>query len=109
MLLSSSLPFYGKTQQKVAKMIVGGKFKFGGKRWGPVSDDAKAFIRACLVSDPDKRLTAEQALKSPWISHCTTLSEQSGNGGGMEVERLVKTSLRNYVSYPKLRKMVGIS
>ena len=32
-----------------------------------MTDQAKQLINAMLVMDPDKRMTAEEALNSPWI------------------------------------------
>ena len=32
-----------------------------------MSDDAKDLIRKMLVVDPDRRLTADQALRHPWF------------------------------------------
>lgn len=36
--------------------------------WGSVSFRAKEFILALLKVDPDNRLTAEQALRHPWLA-----------------------------------------
>lgn len=41
--------------------------KFTSERWENVSQDCLCFIRAMLHEDPEKRLTAEQALQHPWI------------------------------------------
>ncbi|CAM9817033.1 unnamed protein product, partial [Sphacelaria rigidula] len=35
--------------------------------WAAVSDDAKALIVALLTVDSNERLTAEQALRHPWL------------------------------------------
>ncbi|KAJ2327077.1 Calmodulin-dependent protein kinase cmk2 [Coemansia sp. RSA 2702] len=41
---------------------------FDDRYWKDVSDQAKDFIRSCMCGDPEKRLTAEQALEHPWLS-----------------------------------------
>jgi calcium-dependent protein kinase len=44
-----------------------GKYTLSGPRWDSVSDLAKDFIRKLLVYNPAKRMTAELALKHPWL------------------------------------------
>lgn len=41
--------------------------KFAGKRWENVSQDCLCFIRAMVHQDPERRLTAEQALQHHWM------------------------------------------
>ncbi|KAJ1831777.1 Calmodulin-dependent protein kinase cmk2 [Coemansia sp. RSA 2711] len=43
-------------------------YDFDDRYWKDVSDQAKDFIRSCMCGDPEKRLTAEQALEHPWLS-----------------------------------------
>jgi len=38
-----------------------------GKVWGDVSDSAKDLIIKLLTYDPEKRLSASEAFKHPWI------------------------------------------
>ena len=45
MLLSSALPFFGDTTKEVCDKIIGGKWKFRGKRWKAVSAECKAFVK----------------------------------------------------------------
>lgn len=43
-------------------------YKFPDKDWASVSKDAKDFISKLLVVKESSRLTAEQALKHPWLA-----------------------------------------
>jgi serine/threonine protein kinase len=52
-------PFTGK--------IKAADYTFEPQYWDQVSDDAKDLIKKMLVVDPDKRLTADQALRHPWF------------------------------------------
>ena len=36
-------------------------------QWGAISEQAKALIRKMLLADPNKRITAEEALQNKWI------------------------------------------
>jgi calcium-dependent protein kinase len=67
MLLSSSLPFYGKTRAHVVRRILQGKYTFKGRRWKEVSDEAKNFIETLLVQDPADRPSAAVALRHEWL------------------------------------------
>ncbi|KAF2070104.1 hypothetical protein CYY_008578 [Polysphondylium violaceum] len=42
--------------------------EFPSPEWDNISDSAKNLIKSLLVTDPSKRLTAEQTLKHHWVS-----------------------------------------
>lgn len=65
-LLCGYPPFFGDNNEEVFKMVQKGKFDFDGEEWDEVSDDAKDLIRK-LITTPERRLTAEEALKHRWI------------------------------------------
>ena len=68
MLLSSSLPFYGRTRVKTIQRILKGKYRFlPHARWKTVSRAARDFVQACLCLDPEERPTARQAQKLDWL------------------------------------------
>lgn len=48
MLLSSSMPFYGKDRVQVIKRILKGRYSFSSKRWKYVSPEAKEFVTTLL-------------------------------------------------------------
>ena len=55
------------SRQEMFQKIMRGEFEFHETDWSGVSDQAKDFIRALLTVDPNKRMTASQALFHPWI------------------------------------------
>ena len=70
-LLSGSPPFEPTSNQsmmEVFKEIEEASFDFADPVWGTVSDDAMDLIECLLEPDPAKRLTAEEALRHPWMS-----------------------------------------
>lgn len=67
MLLSGTPPFKGRRDREVLAAVRKGKYTLSGPRWETVSDAAKDFIRRLLVYNPAKRMSAEQALKHPWL------------------------------------------
>jgi len=107
MLLASALPFYGRDRASVVQRIMANKYSFRGKRWKAVSSQAKNFVRALLVSDPDKRADAESALKLAWLAHFDRQSNHKNKLADLreEQEQLARASMLRYAGYPKLKKM----
>ncbi len=60
-------PFLENSQSKLFQKIKAGSFEFHSEYWDPVSKDAKDLIGSLLTVNPDKRLTADEALQNPWI------------------------------------------
>eukprot|EP00746_Dinoflagellata_sp_MGD_P011083 gnl/MRDRNA2_/MRDRNA2_123128_c0_seq1.p1 gnl/MRDRNA2_/MRDRNA2_123128_c0~~gnl/MRDRNA2_/MRDRNA2_123128_c0_seq1.p1 ORF type:complete len:556 (-),score=128.16 gnl/MRDRNA2_/MRDRNA2_123128_c0_seq1:3-1670(-) len=68
MLLSGKAPFYGPDDEETVKVIKKCKYKMPPAQWGSISEKAKDFVKALLVLDPVRRLSAHQSLEHPWIS-----------------------------------------
>lgn len=52
-------PPFPQTNDSIAmRMIVSGTYEFHEKEWADISDEAKEFIRALLVPNPQRRATA---------------------------------------------------
>ena len=51
-------------------MVQKGQFDFDGEEWDDISNDAKDLIKK-LICKPERRLTAEQALKHKWVRNLT--------------------------------------
>jgi len=67
-LLCGFPPFYGDTVPEIFEQIMEANFDYPEEYWGSVSKEAKDFINKLLVVDSDKRLTASDALRHPWLS-----------------------------------------
>lgn len=83
-MLCGYTPFSEKTQDKVFERIKAGEYKFDKGDWSKVSEEAKDLIKGLMCINPDKRLTAGQALRSKWISG---LSQQSLRRRSLETSR----------------------
>jgi len=66
-LLCGYPPFYAEDDDAVFDQILAGKFDFPSPHWDKISASAKDLITKLLVIDPTKRMTAEEALKHPWV------------------------------------------
>eukprot|EP00164_Ancoracysta_twista_P016055 GFYU01026785.1.p1 GENE.GFYU01026785.1~~GFYU01026785.1.p1 ORF type:complete len:285 (+),score=66.92 GFYU01026785.1:250-1104(+) len=66
-VLSGEVAFEEDNTARLIDRIREADFGFDGPVWKKVSDDAKDFIEKCLVVEPGKRMTIQQALKHPWL------------------------------------------
>lgn len=66
--LSQQFPFYGKDEEEYCSILLEQELDFPEEQWANISDDAKDFVRGLLAKDPNKRLTAEEALKHRWVA-----------------------------------------
>jgi serine/threonine protein kinase len=66
-LLGGYPPFHDDNHAILYRKIKAADYAFEPQYWDQVSDDAKDLIRKMLVVDPDRRLTADQALRHPWF------------------------------------------
>jgi len=54
-------------QKELFHKIKAGEYEFHNEYWDPVSKEAKDLISSLLTVNPNKRLTADEALQNPWI------------------------------------------
>eukprot|EP01023_Acetabularia_acetabulum_P065651 TRINITY_DN871_c0_g1_i6.p1 TRINITY_DN871_c0_g1~~TRINITY_DN871_c0_g1_i6.p1 ORF type:complete len:530 (+),score=101.03 TRINITY_DN871_c0_g1_i6:188-1591(+) len=66
-LLGGYPPFYHESEAVLFEIIRKGKFQFDDVVWEEVSHLAKDLICKLLVVNPNKRLSASQALQHPWL------------------------------------------
>ncbi|KAJ2773075.1 Calcium/calmodulin-dependent protein kinase type I, partial [Coemansia nantahalensis] len=76
--LSGRNPFQRHNRAAEIQAIVAGAYEFApAHRWAGVSAAARDFISSLLVVDPAKRMTAQQALKHPWLRNRASCSKQA--------------------------------
>lgn len=68
LLLAGNQPFRGKEQQELFRKIIAADFTFHTRYWDPISVEAKQLITRMLAVDPKLRITASEALNSPWMA-----------------------------------------
>lgn len=76
-ILSGMPPFNGQTDQEIMKKVKLGKFSFSDPCWAGLSDACKDFISKLLTYAPDKRPTAEDSLRHPWITEMSASTVDS--------------------------------
>ncbi|KAJ2517306.1 Calmodulin-dependent protein kinase cmk2 [Coemansia sp. RSA 2049] len=62
-------PFWRyKAPNDLMNAMVNGNIEFDERYWWGISDNAKDFVRRCMCGNPSDRMTAEEALKHPWMT-----------------------------------------
>jgi len=89
-LLVGYMPFSGKEKHQ-KEMIKQGKCNIKEDAWSKVSKPAFDFALKLLNVDPDKRLSAKQALDDEWITARATLRQRGSVNQGI-VDSLIKFS-----------------
>jgi len=96
-LLCGFPPFHEANNGLLFQKIMAGDYSFPRPYWDNISADAKDLVKKLLTVNPDKRITADQALLHPWIV--------SGGAAGMVApEALLK--MKEYSSSRKLIKPI---
>lgn len=75
-LLTSHLPFNGKTQAQMFTKIKNAEYHESPLNTYNVSADGKDFLNCCLQVNPRLRITAQGALKHKWLSHIKDDNEE---------------------------------
>ena len=66
-MLCGHLPFKGDNQSDIADKIVNDNLEFNENEWKNMSKDIKKLIAACLVKEPEERITIEEFLNHSWF------------------------------------------
>ncbi|CAD8052575.1 unnamed protein product [Paramecium primaurelia] len=100
-LLCGYPPFVGKTENQILDRVKLGKFTFDPEDWETVSKEAKEFITKLLRMDPNKRLSAKQALDDPWLAKyapSTQVNKKALNNlRQFQAETILKQALMSYM------------
>ena len=94
-LLSGYPPFDGQCHEEILEKIKRGTFSYEGSVWETVSNEAKDLINS-LICPSDRRLSAAEALRHPWITSNSVKTAQISG---------VSTALNNLRSFQKAGKL----
>jgi calcium-dependent protein kinase len=106
LLLCNEKPFRGKRSEMLSK-IKHCDYNFKSPGWYNISKEAKRFVATLLTKDPNKRLSAEEALQHPWLKKkdFESVSAKELN------ERLmlnVKDNILSYAQTSELKKIAAV-
>jgi len=94
-LLCGFPPFYEEELPALFDQIMSARYDFPSPWWDDISKGAKDMIKKFLTLDPKKRITAEDAMKDPWLSGEAPDTVLAGAVG----------ALKKYNASRKLRKV----
>lgn len=90
-LLCGYTPFDRDTDYEEMQAILNADYSFTPiEYWRGVSEHAKDFIRRCLTIDPNKRITAHQALQHPFVNQWARNNASDGSDKGTNLLPTVK-------------------
>jgi calcium/calmodulin-dependent protein kinase (CaM kinase) II/calcium/calmodulin-dependent protein kinase I len=110
-LLGGYSPFDERNQNVLFKRIREGDYEFHPEHWGPVSDDAKDFIKRLLNVNPRKRMTAIQALNHKWMTTSGDLLADKDLGNSLfelkrfNAKRKFKAAVKTIIATQKLSSL----
>lgn len=96
-LLSGSPPFWGETEKQIFNSVLKANPDFESEPWPRISRAAKDLIKSMLTVERQKRISAADALKHPWLSG----AEASDAPLGGEVLK----RLKHFTNANKMKKL----
>lgn len=100
-LLSGYPPFHGENDAEILAKVKTGVFTFNDSDWKGISAEAKDLIKRLLTFDPNKRITAEQALNHPWV---LTYATKNNPGSDAPLNKHLLENFRVFRAQSKLKK-----
>ena len=100
-MLCGDPPFKGNSNHEIFNKILREDVKFSSKKWEKISDDAKNFVKNCLIKIPEKRPNAIQCLNNLWFKDILNDVHSVNN---ISVDIL--NNLKNFSIKEKFTKMV---
>lgn len=100
-MLCGKPPFYGKSDSEILNKVQNGKYSTSGPEWAGVSVSAIQLIDKMLEKKPKKRISAQDALKDPWLLKNTTIQHPA-----VETNTLSLQNLRNFRIENKFQHIV---
>uniref|UniRef100_A0A4W4H2U3 calcium/calmodulin-dependent protein kinase n=1 Tax=Electrophorus electricus TaxID=8005 RepID=A0A4W4H2U3_ELEEL len=111
-LLVGYPPFWDEDQHKLYQQIKAGAYDFPSPEWDTVTPEAKNLINQMLTINPTKRITAQEALKHPWVCQRSTVASMMHRQETVEclkkfnARRKLKVSVITMLSLVSLHALV---
>ena len=103
LLLCDEKPFKGKRRSQVLQNIKKCKYDFKAPGWRNVSYEAKKFVMSLLIYDPEKRLSASEALNHAWFK-----KKQFPSAEDESLLGDVRDNILSYAKTSELKRIVSV-
>ena len=100
-MLTGEPPFNGKNNNVIFKRILNEEVNYPSEKFKNISPDAIDLLKKCLIKDPHKRITGEQALNHKWFAN-----EYKEVHNKNKIDPLVMNNLKSFCYPDKFQKMV---
>jgi len=111
-LLSGKKPFFEKSCRMTFNKILTSSVDFSVLRNHRVSELGVGFIQKLLSKDPNSRISAEEALKHPWILQCELYPYfnilETVNNDGKDVQTLIIDMINSQLSFESINELKKI-
>ena len=97
-LLCGYPPFGGNSDQEIMNRVRVGRLTYPSPEWDEISFEAKDLIEKMVCIDPNRRITAREALQHPWMTHASRIPINR------EVATRIFNNLKNFSAEQKLKK-----
>ena len=112
LLLSGTIPFYGKTSEETKEKLLEGSVKYTDRIWNRISPEAKDLISKMLQYSPESRISVNEALDHPWIKKFMEprspldrqLSIGLSNLSNFETQKTLQKAVLAYISSQALNR-----
>jgi len=103
MLLSGTPPFAGSKNSEILQAVAAGIPSWDATRWDTVSSQAREFVKSMLTVDREKRPSALEALRHPWLESAAAAAVEQRRSAPVLKE--VVDNLQAFKDYSKLRRL----
>ncbi|CAG9320382.1 unnamed protein product [Blepharisma stoltei] len=97
-LLSGMPPFGGNSDHEILNKVKTGRYSFPSPEWDSISFEAKDLIEKMLTFDPERRISAREALAHPWLLNAARFRIDQA------AARTALGNLKNFRTGQKLKK-----
>ncbi|KAF3446831.1 hypothetical protein FNV43_RR12011 [Rhamnella rubrinervis] len=95
-ILSGVPPFWAETEKGIFEAILEGKLDLENSPWPSISTAAKDLIKKMLTMNPQKRITAAEALEHPWMKE---------DASDKPIDSAVLIRMKQFRAMNKLKKL----
>lgn len=109
-LLCGFPPFHDNNMQKLFQKITKGQFSFPSPAWDNISQEAKKLVQRMLIVDPAQRISVEEILGNPWVSHgkaARTNLRQTKELTSYQAQAKLKTAAQGVLAATRLNKIAA--
>lgn len=107
LLLCDEKPFRGKKRSQVMHNIKRCRYDFTAPGWYNISQEAKDFVSSLLVLDPNKRLSAEEAVAQPWLKK-TKFAEANNTMAQENLMGNVRDNILSYAEQSEFKRIAAV-